>query len=179
VNGKLRLPAFLLATLILAGALATAALAVAPKSGKRYSGSGTDYWNNGRHLKAPRGKGKRQRVSFRVSRDGLKINKFSGGYSFYCGNSHGTITASALNVTSRGTFGGSGTRPATNGGKRTGTEYLAISGKFIDGGRKAKVSYLFNFVPKGHKAPNHPFELRYRSPNQTCESLVRATVKVR
>jgi hypothetical protein len=177
VNGKRRLSALLLAALILAGVLAAAALAVAPKKGKVYSGSGTDYWNNGSHLMAV--PGKRQKVSFRVSGDGQKVNKFSGGYTYYCGSGHGTITASGLVVASNGTFGGTGTRPAKAFGKRTGTDYLALSGKFIDGGRKAKVTYLFSFVAEGHKAPKHPFELRYRSPSQTCESLVRATIRVR
>jgi hypothetical protein len=172
VNGRSRLSAVLLAALILTGAFAAAAFAVAPKKGRAYSGSGADYWNNGRHLTpAP---GKRQKVSFRVSANGQKIDKFSGGYKYYCGNGHGKIIANQLAVTSSGTFAITGTKSTA-----AGIDYLAVSGRFIDGGRKARLTYLFNFVAKGHKAPKHPFALRYRSPNQTCESLVRATVKVR
>jgi hypothetical protein len=177
VSARARLSAVLLTALVLAVAMAAVALGVAPKKGKAYSGSGKDYWNNAPHLHAV--PGKRQKVSFRVSKDGQEILKFSGAYEYYCGAGHGSITANKLVVTSRGTFGGTGTRPATAFGKRTGTDYLAVSGKFIDGGRKAKLSYLFNFVANGHKAPKNPFAIRYRSTNQTCESIVRATVKVR
>jgi hypothetical protein len=132
-------------------AVATTALAAAPKPGARFHGQGGDYWNNGPtwHRAATAG------FSFRTNSDGTQILGFKGHASYYCGGGAATIADTGINVGGRGRFSDRFSLPNKEpNGKTNGRVYVAISGAFLKGGKRASVSYLVDYVFKGKHVSN-------------------------
>jgi hypothetical protein len=157
--------------LIAVCAVATA-VAAAPQAGKSYSGHGQDYLNNGPHWETV--KALSEPISFKVSKTGQDVLRFRGKYYYYCGAGTGTLTAGQVSIRSNGSFSGTGKRIDRVSGKVQGTDYFALKGQFLKGG-KARVTYLFDFVGKGVKVSN-PYSFKYRG-SSSCLSRVTGTVK--
>jgi hypothetical protein len=155
------------------GGLITAAnaLAVASKHGAAYRGTGVDYMNDGSNWTAE-GTGA---IRFRTSSSGKSVTDFRGGYSFYCGSGTATVTEQRMPISKAGRFGTRFTvvsRGPT--GKRNGTAYVEISGAFHKHRRSATVSYLVDYVFKGHHV-KHPYDTS-RPRRLGCASWVKGTV---
>jgi hypothetical protein len=157
--------------LVAVGAVTTA-VAAAPQAAKSYSGKGQDYLNNGPHWETI--KALSEPISFKVSKTGKDVLKFRGKYYYYCGAGTGTLTAGRVSIRSNGTFSGTGKRTDRAFGKVQGTDYFALKGQFLKGG-KARVTYLFDFVAKGVKV-SKPYSFKYRG-SSSCLSRVTGTVK--
>jgi hypothetical protein len=160
--------------LVVLGVLGVGSALAAPTAGSSYSGKGKEYLNNGPHFETA--KSLVASFSFRISQDGTHVVRFRGGYDYYCGAGHGTESARRLGIKS-GHFGGTGhSKSRGPNGKVDGTDYFALSGTFIDGGKKARIEYVFNYVSPGHQL-RHPYEFKYRT--GSCETLVKGTAKVK
>lgn len=155
-----------------AGCAATTALAALARPSTRYSGTGTLYANNGPHWN----RGEREPISFTTSSDGRKLLHFKGGFAFYCGGASGTVTAREVFVSAKGRFAYRFWVPSHGPNKQVnGRIYINISGSFVDGGRRAAVSYLVDDVFTGTKVKN-PY-----SPSNPralgCAAWIRGTVR--
>jgi|GEM_PF-5238461 len=151
------------------GSVAAASVTVRPVAGKRFSGTGADYENDG-----PGGAWKKDavgRFSFRTSRDATQLRGFRGTYSYYCGNGTATVTARYLIVSRSGRF--DYRFPFR---EKYGTAYVEIKGAFQRGGRRATVSYLVDFVAKGQTV-RHPYATSHPR-TLGCASWVRGVAKV-
>lgn len=162
-----RLSVAVLTTAVVGFALVASASLAAPRAAATYRGTGRDVFNNGPgwHT-AP---GADQSISFKVSPDGARVLSFRGRYVYYCGSGTSTLTASSLRIHA-GRFGGTGKRT-----DKSGTHYLALSGRFAAGGHTATVRYLDDFVPTGSSVKD-PYSFAYHRPTLACESRVTGTV---
>lgn len=159
--------------IVLAAGMATAvsAFAASPKPDHSYKGTGKDFMNNAPAW-ADEGTGK---ISFQTSSSGADVIHFKGTYSYYCGAGTNDVTEKKLAVSRGGRFGTKFSQEfkGTNG-KVTSTAYVVVSGRFEDGGDKAAVSYLVDYVFAGSKVSNP-----YSTSNPRalgCASWVRGTV---
>ena len=154
--------------------LTATAVAVAPEAGKTYRGTEGDYLNNApKWTKEATGK-----VSFHVSTDGRRLLNFRGTYFYYCGAGTGAVTDKALKIQSNGKFYATGTRVEhTPTGKVTGRNYYLLSGRFVNRGQTAQVSYMDDFVYAG-KSVRKPYSTAFHSSASSCESWVHGTVPV-
>jgi hypothetical protein len=132
-----------------------------------FSGSGADYLNKGKTWS----KGATGKFSFKTNSAGNRIIDFSGSYTYSCGGT-ASITAKFVTITSNGRFN----YPFTDH-LETGTFYAEIYGAFLDGGRKASVNYLIDFVAKGKKV-SHPYDTRHPQ-SLGCASWVRGVATAR
>jgi hypothetical protein len=148
------------------------AVPVSPKPGTSYHGTGKDYMNNAPKW-ADEGSGK---ISFTTSADGKAVMHFSGSYSYYCGAGTSTVTEKRMAVSASGHFGTEFSQKL-KGASAGGTAYASIAGQFTDGGEKASVSYLIDYVFKGDKV-KHPYSTK--NPKALgCATWVRGTVKAK
>lgn len=152
---------------VLAVGLATAGSAFASGSepGHSYQGTGKDYMNNAPKW-ADEGTGK---IRLQTSTDGKNVIHFRGTFSYYCGAGTSDVTEKTMAISGSGGFGA---RFSVK--QRGSTAYVAISGQFKDGGNKASVSYLVDFVFPGSHV-HHPYSTD--NPRALgCASWVRGTV---
>ena len=152
------------------------AVAAQPQAGKTYSGTGQEYENNGPHFETY--KGFRQHMTLTVSANGSRVKSFTGHFSYYCGAGTGTVLGTELKIGSTGRFGGKGSKPDYYHGKRVGKEYVVLRGQFIDGGKKAAVTYQAAYVGTTQSDP-HPYSLHYQSGGESCQNQVRGTIPVK
>lgn len=145
------------------------ALAVGPLHGRTYHGSLPDDWNN-----APRWKqAGTATATFMVSDSGRRVLRFSGSYSFFCGDRTSSLRAPKVKISARGTFRATGR--STAGG---GTDYYMLSGRFIRGGTEVSLSYLFD-APIVGKHVSDPYSTRWHPAADACESWVHGTIGVK
>jgi hypothetical protein len=149
------------------------AYAAAPKPDRPYSGSLSDYLNNGTQWT----KAAKRKASFMISADGKQVLNFSGAFYYYCGASNGAITAAAVTIDPHGRFRATSSAVARSGGTVTGTNYYMLAGHFIRHGKAAVVSYLDDFVYAG-KTVAHPYGTAYHPSTVACESWVHGTIAV-
>jgi hypothetical protein len=121
-----------------------------PRPGALFSGTGSEYFNNGasgwvRAAAVP--------FSFKISRHGGAIVDFRGHYSYYCGAGSSTLTAYGPIRSDR--------RFAIHFHERVryGISYGDVKGRFNAAGTRASVSYLFDFVASGTTV-GKPFDTR-------------------
>jgi hypothetical protein len=161
-----KLTSAVLISAAIASTLGASSVLASPRAATTYRGSGQDLFNNGPRWH--RSSVAAQQISFKISKDGLRVLNFRGQYRYYCGGGSSTITAGSLKI-NHGRFGGTGKRA-----NRAGTNYFALSGHFSGDGRVAAVTYLDDFVYKG-KSVKSPYSFAYHRPAQTCESKVTGT----
>src|SRR5437763_11558544 len=146
---------------------AAVALAAHPITSARYTGHGTQYFNNtpdGSYTNRYRTPA---HISFHVSRNGRRVLDFSGQYAVYCGTGTTSVTDHWISVDRSGFFSVSGSYPSYDyNHKRDGTTYATIKGQFFDGGHRARIFYKVMTRFTGSKQP-------------PCGTEVRGTVRTR
>ncbi len=154
--------------------IAGSALAATPRRGAPYAGTGAVFMNHARRWT----KDGRGLISFKTSSSGHAVLGFKGGYSFYCGAGTATVTKKRMSIRADGTFAAKfSVRTTGADGKANGRAYVSIAGAFKDGGAKASVSYLVDYVFTGHHV-KHPYDISH--PRRLgCASFVKGTVKAR
>lgn len=152
-------------------AIAASAFATSPKPGHSYHGSGKDFMNNAPTW-SDEGTGK---IRFETSTDGKDVIHFRGTYSYYCGAGTNYVAEKKMAVSKSGRFGAKFSQQVKGAnGKVTSTAYGVVSGRFEDGGNKASVSYLVDYVFPGSNVSDP-----YSTSNPKalgCASWVRGTV---
>jgi hypothetical protein len=160
--------------IVLAAGMVTAvsAFAASPKPGHSYQGTGTDFMNNAPTW-ADEATGK---IKFQTSTNGLDVMQFKGTFSYYCGAGTSDVTEKKMAISKSGRFGARFSQKVKGAnGKVNSTAYVAVSGRFEDGGSQASVSYLVDYVFAGSKV-SHPYSTS--DPRALgCASWVRGTVR--
>lgn len=145
-----------------------AALAAGPVRSATFSGNGAQYMNDGPHWM----RYKSQSFSFKTSSTGTRVLAFRGYYYYYCGAGTAAVVAKYMTISAAGKFS---YRFSVR--QRYGVVYVQISGSFLKGGRRARVSYLVDFVDKGHRVP-HPYDAA-RPRSLGCATLVKGSARAR
>jgi hypothetical protein len=149
-------------------ALVPVALAGSDRHATRYAGTAMDYLNTAPRW-APEAHGK---ITFQTSSDG-NISNFHGTYVCYCNCGAGLyVRAGFIRVDRNGSFAYRFSVAQTYG-----RDYVAISGRFLDNGSRANISYLVDSVNAGQHvgdpyATTDPKALG-------CASWVRGSVSAR
>jgi hypothetical protein len=150
-----------LATSLVAGiAVCSVAVAAAPKRGAQYAGSGVDYfiYPNGSSVREPH---RHSRITFGTSKDGRRVVHFKGYYDYYCGAGTSYINDKSVGVKSNGTFADTGSVPTRGpNGAINGRLHIKLSGRFVNAGKAASVTYVTRAVFTGD--PSHPCTTRVK-----------------
>jgi len=147
-------------------ALVPVAFASSARHSARYAGTATDYLNNAPKW-APEAHGK---ITFQTSADGRSVRRFRGTYACYCNCGAGLyVDATSIHINGNGSFA-----YRFSVAQQYGRDYVVISGQFLAGGSRAKVSYLVDFVGTGQRVA-HPYATD-NSRALGCASWVKGTV---
>lgn len=151
---------------------ASTALAALPLNRDHYRGHGPLYTNKTGVWK----KGTTETVSFRTARTGRTLLRFRGNFATWCGGSGFYVTARELYVSRRGIYSYRFRLPnRTATGKVNGRDYYWIYGRFFDGGHKAYVNYLFDYVASGTRV-RRPYDTAHPA-RLGCASWVRGVAR--
>lgn len=157
-----------LVAVLAASAAGAATSSTTPVPGKRFTGTGRDYENDGTAKAWKRGSS--DKFSFTTSKDGTRAVSFRGGYSYYCPNGSAFVTAKYVNITATDRLDYRFAFRETYG-----MAYVEIKGAFQPGGRTADLFYLVDFVPKGTRV-RHPYDTSHPGA-LGCASWVKGTAK--